>query len=158
MPERWTRAVLRRRIPILLCWIAVVAVGAFGATRLTALLATSFAVPGTDSEHARTILANDFRERTDGVFTVVFATRGDRPQLRARLAAAADVVPTGHVGQLLSTRRASSWAEIQTTLDLQHAKRLHARHPRTPSPENRAPTSAASRRSSTTSTRSSRPT
>jgi putative drug exporter of the RND superfamily len=122
VPERWTRAVLRRRTPILLCWVAVLAVGAFGALRLTALLATSFAVPGTDSERARTILAHDFRERTDGVFTVVFRTSGDRRQLRARLAAAAEVVPTGHVAQLLSSGGVT-WAEIQTTLDLQHAKR-----------------------------------
>jgi len=122
VPERWTRAVLRRRAPILVCWIAVVAVGAFGAMRLTGLLATTFAVPGTDSERARTILAKDFRERTDGVFTVVFATRGDRRQIRARLAAAAGVVPTGHVEQLLSAGGVT-WAEIQTTLDLQHAKK-----------------------------------
>jgi RND superfamily putative drug exporter len=122
VPERWTRAVLRRRALVLLCWIGILAVGAFGALRLTALLATSFAVPGTDSEHARTILAHDFRERTDGVFTVVFPVRGDRRQIRARLAAAAGVVPTGHVGQILSSGGVT-WAEIQTTLDLQHAKK-----------------------------------
>jgi uncharacterized membrane protein YdfJ with MMPL/SSD domain len=122
VPERWTRTVLRLRVPILLCWLVVVAVGVFGAMRLTALLATSFAVPGTDSERARMILARDFRERTDGTFTVVFAGRRDRRQLRARLAAAAQVVPSGHVGRLLSSGDVT-WAEIQTTLDLQHAKR-----------------------------------
>ncbi|HEY2543272.1 MAG TPA: MMPL family transporter [Gaiellaceae bacterium] len=122
MPERWTRAVLRLRIPILLCWIAVVVVGIFGALRLSALLATSFAVPGTDSERARTILAQDFHERTDGVFTVVFYGRSERNRLQARLAAAAHAVPTGHVGQILSAGNVD-WAEIQTTLDLQHAKR-----------------------------------
>ena len=122
MPERWTRAVLRYRGPILACWIAVLAVGIFGALRLTALLATSFAVPGTDSDRARTILAHNFRERTDGVFTVVFQTHDDGRRVRARLAAAARTVPTGHVGQILS-RGDVTWAEIQTTLDLQHAKR-----------------------------------
>jgi uncharacterized membrane protein YdfJ with MMPL/SSD domain len=122
VPERWTRAVLRYRGPILACWIAVLAVGIFGALRLTALLATSFAVPGTDSERARTILAHNFRERTDGVFTVVFQTHDDGRRVRARLAAAAHTVPTGHVGQILSSADVT-WAEIQTTLDLQHAKR-----------------------------------
>ena len=122
MPERWTRAAIRYRVPIVLCWLAVLAVGVFGALRLSGLLATSFAVPGTDSERARTILARDFGERTDGVFTIVFRTRGNREELRARLAAAAQVVPTGHVGQVLSSGGVT-WAEIQTTLDLQHAKR-----------------------------------
>ena len=120
MPERWTRAVLRFRLPILLCWIAIAAVGVFGGLRLSGLLATSFAVPGTDSERARTILAQEFRERTDGTFTVVFRARPSQ-RVRARLAAAAGVVPTGHVGQILSSGGVT-WAEIQTTLDLQHAK------------------------------------
>jgi putative drug exporter of the RND superfamily len=125
VPERWTRAVLRHRAPILVCWIAVVAAGAFGALRLSALLATSFAVPGTDSQRASTILARDFDERTDGVFTVVFDGHAAHAQLEARLAAAAAVVPTGHAGRLLASGDVS-WAEIQTTLDLQHAKRYTA--------------------------------
>jgi len=120
VPERWTRSVLRYRYPILLCWIAIAVVGAVGALRLSALLATSFAVPGTDSERARTILAQDFHERTDGTFTVVFDARPSR-RLHARLAAAAGVVPSGHVGRVLSSGGVT-WAEIQTTLDLQHAK------------------------------------
>ncbi|HZO34353.1 MAG TPA: MMPL family transporter [Gaiellaceae bacterium] len=120
MPERWTRAVLRHRGPILACWLVVVALGIVGALRLTALLSTSFAVPGTDSERARMILADHFDERTDGVFTVVVRS-GNRAALRRRLTAASRVVPTGHVGQILSTAGVS-WGEIQTTLDLQHAK------------------------------------
>jgi RND superfamily putative drug exporter len=121
VPERWTRAVLRLRGPVLVCWLAVIAVGIFGALRLTALLSTSFAVPGTDSQRARTILADHFDERNDGVFTVVVRSRSGREALRRRLAAAALVVPTGHVGQVLSTA-GISWGEIQTTLDLQDAK------------------------------------
>jgi hypothetical protein len=64
-----------------------VAVGVVGALRLTALLSTSFAVPGTESERARTILADHFDERTDGVFTVVVRS-GNRAALRHRLSAA----------------------------------------------------------------------
>ena len=132
MPERWTRAVLRRRTPILLCWIAVVAVGAFGATRLTALLATSFAVPGTDSGTARTRSSRTtVRERTDGVFTVVFATRGDRRQLRARLAAAASVVPTATVGQILSGGGVASGGDSNDARPPAR-KAVHPRHPPRP--------------------------
>ncbi len=121
MPERWTRAVLRFRAPILVCWLAVVVVGAIGATRLTMLLSTSFTVPGTDSERARTILARDFAERTDGVFTVVFPTQANRQRLQQRLEAAARAVPTGHVASLQSSGGVT-WGDVDTTLDLQHAK------------------------------------
>ncbi len=121
MPERWTRAVLRFRVPVLACWLAIVVVGAIGATRLTALLSTSFNVPGTDSERARTILARDFGERTDGVFTVVFPTESGRAALQRRLDAAAHAVPTGHAATLVSSGGVT-WGDLDTTLDLQHAK------------------------------------
>jgi RND superfamily putative drug exporter len=122
VPERWTRAVLRFRAPILLCWLAVLAAGALSATRLTPLLSTSFAVPGTDSERARTILARDFGERTDGVFTVVVPGARDRKALQRRLDAAAHAVPTGHASKAIAAGGVV-WGDIDTTLDLQHAKR-----------------------------------
>jgi putative drug exporter of the RND superfamily len=121
VPESWTRGVLRFRVPILVCWLAVVAAGAFATARLTPLLSTSFAVPGTDSERARTILARDFGERTDGVFTVVFRARRRTPALQRRLDEAARAVPTGHASTLVATG-GIAWGEIRTTLDLQHAK------------------------------------
>ena len=121
MPERWTRTVLRFRAPILACWLVVVVVGAFGATRLTTLLSTSFSVPGTDSERARAILASDFGERTDGVFTVVFPTQSGRAALQHRLDAAARAVPTGHAATLVSSGGVT-WGDLDTTLDLEHAK------------------------------------
>ncbi|HXR11857.1 MAG TPA: MMPL family transporter [Gaiellaceae bacterium] len=121
MPERWTRAVLRFRGPILVLWLAVAVVGVLAASRLTPLLSSSFAVPGTDSERARTILARDFGERTDGVFTVVFASGRDRPALQRRLDAAARTVPTGHAAKLIASG-GIAWGDVDTTLDLQHAK------------------------------------
>ena len=121
MPERWTRAVLRFRGPVLLCWLAVLAVGVVASLRLPGLLANVFTVPGTQSDRARLILQHDFGERPDGVFTVVFRAKTDRAALQRELATAARLVPTGHASQL---KRSAGiyFGEVDTTLDLQHAK------------------------------------
>ena len=126
MPERWTRAVLRFRVPVLLCWLAVLAVGIAASLRLTPLLSNTFNVPGTDSDRARVILARAFGERPDGVFTVIFRVRNPsdralRTRLERRLAAAARRVPTGHAAEL-QAGGGVLYGDIDTTLDLQHAK------------------------------------
>ena len=131
MPERWTRAVLRFRVPILLCWLAILAVGVVASIRLPGLLSNTFTVPGTDSDRARVILAREFGERPDGVFTVVFpvahpSDRAVRARLRRELRAAARLVPTGTAGQLQSGG-GILFGDIDTTLDLQHAKGYTAR-------------------------------
>ena len=125
MPECWTRAVLRFRPLVLGGWLLVLVVGVLSAARLPALLSNSLAVPGTDSEAAQTILARHFGERPDGTFTVVFAVsnpskRAARAQHR-RLEAAARAVPGGHA-TALRTGEGIVYGEVQTTLDLQHAK------------------------------------
>src|ERR1039458_6435927 len=125
MPECWTRAVLRLRLIVLACWLAVLFVGALSAARLPALLSNSLAVPGTDSEAAQTILARHFHERPDGTFTVVFVVR--KPSARAlralqrRLQDAARAVPGGHA-MALRKGEGIVYGEVATTLDLQHAK------------------------------------
>ncbi len=127
MLERWTAAVLRYRALVLLIWLGALLAGIWAAPRLSPLLSDSFAVPGTDSERARTILARDFDERPDGAFVVVFdvvrtSDRAERKRVQRRLRLAARAVPTGHAGTL----RAGGgilYGNIETTLDLQHAKR-----------------------------------
>ncbi|HYA09451.1 MAG TPA: MMPL family transporter, partial [Gaiellaceae bacterium] len=126
MPERWTRAVLRFRLPILLCWLVVLGVGVVPSIRLPGLLSNTFTVPGTDSDRARVILARAFGERPDGVFTVVFRVRHPsdralRTRLQRELRAAARLVPTGRAGQLQSGG-GILFGNVDTTLDLQHAK------------------------------------
>ncbi len=126
MLERWTLVVLRYRAPVLLLWLGILVAGAWAAPRLPPLLSDSFAVPGTDSERARTILARDFGERPDGAFVVVFdvvrpSDPAERRRARARLRLAARAVPTGHAGTL----RAGGgilYGNVETTLSLQHAK------------------------------------
>jgi RND superfamily putative drug exporter len=95
--------------------------GVLASARLPALLSNTFAVPGTDSDRARVILDRGFGERPDGTFTVVFRAPRATPALRARLAGAARVVPTGHASALRSTA-GIVFGEVDTTLDLQHAK------------------------------------
>ena len=121
MPERWTRAVLRFRGPVLLCWLAVLAVGVVASFRLSGLLANVFTVPGTQSDQARLILQRGFGERPDGVFTVVFHAKTGRVALQHKLTTAAPLVPTGHASQLKQVG-GIFFGEVDTTLDLQHAK------------------------------------
>jgi RND superfamily putative drug exporter len=125
MLERWTRAVLRLRLIILACWLAVLVAGALSAARLPALLSNSLAVPGTGSEAAQTILQRHFHERPDGTFTVVFVVREPSERalgaLQRRLENAARAVPQGHA-MALRKGEGIVYGEVATTLDLQHAK------------------------------------
>jgi uncharacterized membrane protein YdfJ with MMPL/SSD domain len=123
VPERWTRAVIRARYPVLAAWAAVLVLGLGASSRLGPLLANVFTVPHTDSDTGRLILQREFGERPDGVFTIV--VKGRKAQLsafRRRLAAAAVLVPTAHVSNL-RVGQGILYGEIDTTLDLQHAKR-----------------------------------
>jgi len=127
VPARWTAFVLRHRVAVVAVWICIAVVGAWAATRLHDRLQTSFAVPGTDSAIAASVLQRQFGVRPDGTFTVVFpvAHPSDaalRARLQRRLAVAARVVPTGRATEL---RRGGHvlYGDVVTTLDLQHAKR-----------------------------------
>jgi putative drug exporter of the RND superfamily len=124
--ERWTRAVLRLRLLVLGCWLAVLVGGVYSATQLPALASNSFAVPGSDSEQARSLLEGEFGERPDGTFVVVFSVPSTsdpvlRATLRQRLARASRAVPTGRAGPL---REGGGilYGDIGTALDLQQAK------------------------------------
>jgi RND superfamily putative drug exporter len=124
MLERWTRAVVRRRVAVVLCWAAVVAVGLFSTARLPGLLSSSLAVPGTGSQQANTILTERFGENIEGTFTVVFrhanASLATLRLLDRRLAAAAREVPTGRASAL-QTGSGILYGNIGSRLDLQQA-------------------------------------
>ena len=128
MPARWTRLVLRYRLPVLVAWAAALVAGTVASTRLTPLLSNSFDVPGTGSDRARRLLASDFGERPDGTFTVVFPVRHptDRAlqrRLRERVAAAATAIPGARLG-LVRTAGGVVFVDVATRFDLQQAK-LH---------------------------------
>ncbi len=104
MLERWTRAVLRARVAVLVGWLVVLGVGIYASAQLPGLLSNSFTVPGTDSARAQALLTRGFGERTDGTFTVVFpvahpSDKALQARTRARLALAAHAVPDGPRGR-----------------------------------------------------------
>jgi uncharacterized membrane protein YdfJ with MMPL/SSD domain len=119
--------VLRFRWPILGAWIVVLVVGAFAFLRLSSLLSNEFSVPGTDSEHARTILARHFGERSDGAFTVVLRVRsgidrGRIVRLQAAVDRAAREVPSAHARRLVPAGRDLLYGDVVSTLKLAQAK------------------------------------
>jgi putative drug exporter of the RND superfamily len=125
--ERWTLAVLRYRWPILAAWLAILAAGLVAFLNLSGHLSTSFAVPGTDSERARSILGERFHDRSDGRFTVVFrSTAAMTPDLRAeleqRVRRAAAVVPGGFSGDLERAGPHVAYGAIGDSLRLTRAK------------------------------------
>ena len=125
--ERWTQFVLRFRWPILAGWLMVLLVGGFAFTHLSSLLSNEFSVPGTDSEHARTILERHFGDRSDGAFTVVFRLRDgvDRPtyvRLQGVLDHAARTVPDSTPRQLVPAGRHVLYGDVVSTLRLAKAK------------------------------------
>ena len=126
MLDRWTRAVLRFRAAVVIAWLVVLLLGAWSSSRLAPLLSNSFDVPGTDSDRARSLMADHFHERPDGVFTVVFEVRHPsdrrlRERLQRRVERAATAVPTARAGPA-GAGGGVVFVEVATTLDLQHAK------------------------------------
>ena len=99
--ERLTRLVLGHRWAVLVAWIAIFAVGAAGASRLSALLTNRFTLPGTDTHRAELILRDHFGQRSTGSFTVVAQGSGNAralvPEVRAAAQRAADELPTGRL-------------------------------------------------------------
>ena len=85
MLERWTRTVLRFRAFILVCWLVVLVAGSLGAAALPRLLSSSYAVPGTESERARTLLEGQFGEQPEGTFVAVFEVTGTSEELEVEL-------------------------------------------------------------------------
>src|SRR5918911_2473331 len=127
MIERWTRAVLRFRWPILAVWLVVLLVGGWSSSRLSALLSNTFSVPGTDSERARTILQEHYGDRSDGSFIAIFRVPSSAdPALHARLQKlverAAHAVPTGHAEALRPGGPHLLYGNVDSRLTLPKAK------------------------------------
>jgi RND superfamily putative drug exporter len=127
MLESWTRTVIRLRWPIAVAWLAVVVVGGWASGRLSSLQSNVFTVPGTDSEHVRSVLQRHFGDRSDGAFTVVFrldrpATLATRARLQAVVDRAAKAVPTGQGTALLQAAPDVLYGDVTSTLNLADAK------------------------------------
>jgi RND superfamily putative drug exporter len=122
---RTTRAVLRRRRAVLATWLVLLIVGAVASTQLSPLLSNDFAVPGSDSARAATVLTRSFGDRSDGEYLVVFVAPPAlvrAAQLQSALDNAVSRIPTAHAGLV---RRASGnvfYAAVVSRLDLKTAK------------------------------------
>jgi RND superfamily putative drug exporter len=124
----WTRFVLRHRWIVLGVWLAVLLAGGAASSGLSKLLSNEFTVPGTDSEDARTIMREQFGQRDDGSFLVVFRVRNSAdPATRAALAAAlrrgASAVEGGRAQPLQTASRTVVFGTIGSPLELTEGKR-----------------------------------
>ncbi len=95
--------------------------GVFG-TKLNDLLSNRFDLPGTESEHARTLLADHFGQRPDSAFTIVFAG-GIAPAAQAAGARSAPRAPCRTAASARCSRRGPA-AELRAD---RHAPRAAAR-------------------------------
>ena len=151
---------LRFRWLVLAGWLVVLAGGVFASTRLPAHLANSFAVPGTDSQRAEAVLARDFGERPGGDVH----GRLPRPALvgqgaagaAPRAARARGARPSRRTSRHVPRRRRRRLRRARDEPEPAAAKAYT--EPLRPRRSGPARSSPASRRSSTTSTRSSPPT
>jgi len=123
---RLADAMQRARYAVAAAWLVAALLslaavtGVFG-TKLNDLLSNRFDLPGTESEHARTLLADHFGQRPDSAFTIVFAG-GIAPQAQAQaLARAASALPDGRIGPLQPAGPLLSFAQIDTRLEPQPA-------------------------------------
>ncbi len=118
---------MRLRWPIVVAWLAVIVVGFWASSRLSSLQSNVFSVPGTDSEHVRSVLQRQFGDRSDGAFTVVLRVpdAGD-PATRARLQRvvdrAAHAIPSGRGTALEAAGAHVLYGNVISTLNLAKAK------------------------------------
>src|SRR3954468_17207556 len=127
MVDSWTRTVIRLRWPIAIAWLVVLVVGGWASGRLSSLQSNVFSVPGTDSEHVRTMLEQHFGDRSDGAFTVVFQVRNSAdPAMRVRLQRVVDraaaAIPTGQGTALVVAGPHILYGDVISTLNLADAK------------------------------------
>ena len=124
---RWTRLILRLRWVVLGIWLVALVAGGLASTRLNSLLSNDFAVPGTDSARAQTILAQHFGDRGDGEYLIVFRSartpsRALLVRLQRRLDYAATAIPTARARALRTVGGDLIEGTIISQLSLAQAK------------------------------------
>ena len=125
--ERWTRLMIRYRWAVVAVWLVVLIAGGWSSSKLSALLSNTYTMPGTDWERARTILKDQYGDRSDGSFTVVFRVLNAsdtalREKLQGDLAHAAKEVPTGKARPLAPGGQHVLYGDIVSTLSIADAK------------------------------------
>jgi uncharacterized membrane protein YdfJ with MMPL/SSD domain len=124
----WTRLVLRFRWPIVAFWLVVILVGGYATSKISPLLSNTFTVPGTDSEHVRSVLQQRFGDRSDGEFLVIFRvgdgarTSGLSSALERSINEGATAAPGGQATPLREAKGGVVYGSILTRLNLAKAK------------------------------------
>jgi uncharacterized membrane protein YdfJ with MMPL/SSD domain len=122
----WTRLMVRLRWLVVACWVVVMLAGGYATSKLTPLLSNTFAVPGTDSERARTILQHHFGDRSDGEFLIIYkvnnGSAGVRVQLERSIRRGATAVPTGKATALRAAPGGVVYGSVLSRLNLADAK------------------------------------
>ena len=127
MLNRWTRAVLRRRVLVVSIWAVLVLLGLESSGALNARLSTSLSVPGSASARANQILSSKFHENVEGSFTIVVPDTGRPAATIVRdVAVAVHSLPTGQVLQAKEISGAY-YVEADTDVDLARAAPMTAR-------------------------------
>ena len=73
---RWARTMIRFRWAVLTVWLVAIVAGGIASSGLAGLLTNRFALPGSDSEQAATILKSRFGEKPEGSFSLVVKSTG----------------------------------------------------------------------------------
>ena len=102
MLESWTHRLLRHRAPIVAIWLLITVCGLLAAGNLNQYLTTSLNVPGSESEKANSLLAENFGENTEGTFTIVYkytnATDEQLVGIKRAVEKASSVIPGSNIG------------------------------------------------------------
>ena len=127
--EGWTRAMIRFRWPLVVLWLAVLAAGNFaGFALLPSRLNNEGTVPGTDSNRARAILIDDFKNRDVGNYLIVarVPNSGDsatKQRFLRYLERAAAAIPTGSAQPIQAAGPHVLYAPINSNLDIARAQK-----------------------------------
>jgi len=124
MLERWTVAVVRRRVLVVCLWLIASALGLLSASGLTGLLTSPLSVPNTESAVANRILLHHFGENVEGTFTVVLPISHSNTHEIARAEALINDAARHVRGGRVSAQKAVFgllYTNINTSLNLQSA-------------------------------------
>ena len=103
MLEKAMSLCIRHRAIAIVIWIFISLIGAISSSDISSRLTTSFEVPGSQSQKAEEILAENFHEKSESLITILdkFGTLSaeEIQSLKERTAAAIEVVPSAVIVQ-----------------------------------------------------------
>jgi len=121
---KWSQAAVKARSLVLAIWVTLTAFGIFGASQLDQFLTTSLEVPGSSSAIANQLLNENFKENTEGTFTVMYkykqASTAEIEGFKGALRKASAVIPGSEITQEKAFA-GTLYANIGTPFDLKDA-------------------------------------